>query len=154
MDNVTKIDRLVACVEDPSKVFYEWDSILETMTIPTYWKRKGTAVTLRSFGHQGNVVSLQPYTHILGMVYKIKIKGWIQTSNAFVFVADPCGLPSDVTDPYLVVAMASDIIDYDRVLRMIRSSEVHPCSFEVTATIGYRDRLRRTVRFDIPFDMV
>jgi hypothetical protein len=154
MDNVTKIDRLVACVKDPSKVFYEWDSILDTRSIPTYWKRKGTAVTLRSFGSQGNVISLQPYTHILGMEYKIKINGWIQTPHAFVFVADPCGLPSDVTDPYLVVAMASDILDYDRVLRMIRSSEVHPCSFEVTATIGYRDRLRREVRFDIPSDMV
>lgn len=153
MDLVTKISSLVACVQDSDDIFDWWKKKEGTPSIPKYWKRKGEIVVLKSFGSQGNVYDLKAYTHILGTKQDLTVKGWIRTPTSMVLVIDPKGLPSDLTNPYLVLAMPSDMIEYELVIKQIKSAKINPCQLKVNTTIGYRDKYRKIVRFDIPEEL-
>ena len=153
MDLITKISSLVACVREPEDLFLWWNKESNTPVIPTYWKKKGSAVVLKSFGSKGNVIDLQPYTSILATTVDINIKGWVSTSNAIVLVVDPKDLPSDIANPYLILAMSSDVMEYELVINQVKKGKLNVCEHTVKAQIGYRDRLRRIVRHDLPEEL-
>lgn len=153
MDLVTKISSLVANVINPVDLFQWWNTLEDTPSIPRYWKMKGEVAVLKSFGSNGTVIDLQPYTNLLATKKNIHIKGWVSTPNSIVLVVDPKGLPSDLLYPYLILAMSSDLMDYELIINQIKNNPVNPCQFSIPARIGYRDRLRRKVRFDIPEEL-
>ena len=153
MDLVTKISSLVACVQDTEEVFDRWYSIPNAPIIPSYWKKKGQAAVLKSFGSNGTVIDLKAYTALLGSKVDLKIKGWIATDNTIVLVVDPKSLPTDLANPYLILAMSSDLMDYELVINKIKRSKINSCSFTIGTKIGYRDKYRRMVRFDIPEEL-
>ena len=153
MDLITKISSLVACVDDSQDILNWWESQPNTPNIPRYWKMKGELAVLKSFGSNGNAISLKPYTSILGMKHDLNIKGWVTTPTSIVLVVDPEGLPTDLLNPYLILAMSSDVMDYDLVINQIKTGQVTPCRLKVPATIGYRDKYRRMVRYDLPEEL-
>lgn len=153
MDLITKISSLVACVDDAQDIFDWWESQPNTPTIPRYWKMKGEIAVLKSFGSRGSVISLQPYMSILGTKHDLSIKGWVSTSNTIVLVVDPKSLPSDLQNPYLILAMSSDVMDYELIINQIKSGQVNPCQLKVPVKIGYRDKYRRMIRYDIPEEL-
>lgn len=152
MDLITKISSLVACVES-SELFEWWETESDTPRIPSYWKKKGTFAVLKTFGSNGTVIDLRPYTSILGTKQTLKIKGWVSTSNEIILVVDPKSLPTDTESPYIILSMASDMIEYELVINQIKSGAINPCSYSILSTIGYRDKYRRIVRFDIPEEL-
>ena len=152
MDLKTKISSLVACV-DSSDLFDWWLSLSDTPHIPSYWKKKGSFAVLKTFGSNGTVIDLMPYTSILGTKQTLTIKGWLSTSNEIILVVDPKSLPTDTESPYIILAMSSDIMEYELVVHQIKSGAINPCSYSIPSTIGYRDKYRRIVRFDIPEEL-
>jgi hypothetical protein len=153
MDLITKISSLVACVDDSDDLFEWWKTVSDTPPIPSYWKKKGSLAILKSFGSKGTVINLQPYTTILGTKQTLHIKGWVATPNIVVLVIDPKGLPTDLVNPYLILTMSSDLMGYDLIIKQIKSGKMNPCQYTIPATIGYRDKLRRMVRYDIPEEL-
>jgi hypothetical protein len=153
MDLITKISSLVACVQDSEDILDWWEAQAETPSIPRYWKEKSSVVVLKSFGSNGNIFNLKSYTHILGTKQELTIKGWIATPTSMVLVVDPKSLPSDLKNPYLIVAMSSDMMEYELVIKQIKRAKVNPCQLKVLTTVGYRDKYRKIVRFDIPEEL-
>ena len=153
MDLITKISSLVACITEPEDLFFWWDREPNTPTIPSYWNKKGSVAVLKSFGSKGSVIDLKPYTSILATKQTIHIKGWISTPTAVVLVVDPKDLPTDIASPYIIMALPGEIIDYELIVHKIKAGKMIPCKHQVEAKIGYRDKYRRTVRFDIPEEL-
>lgn len=153
MDLITKISSLVACVDDSDELFEWWNTLSNTPRIPSYWKKKGSVAVLKSFGSNGTVINLQPYTTILGTKQTLNIKGWVASSNIIVLVVDPKDLPTDIANPYIILAMSSDVMDFELVINQIKKSDVVPSQFTVPTTIGYMDKYRRIVRYDIPEEL-
>jgi hypothetical protein len=153
MDLVTKISSLVACVDDSNELFEWWNTLSSTPNIPRYWKKKGEVAILKSFGSNGTVIDLQPYTAILGTKRTLNITGWLAIQNIIVLVVDPKDLPSDLANPYIILAMSSDVMDFELVINQIKKGRIVPSQFTVPTTIGYMDKYRRTVRFDIPEEL-
>ena len=153
MDLITKISSLVACIREPEELFLWWKRDPKTPTIPSYWKKKGSVAVLKSFGSNGSVIDLKPYTSILATSQTIHIKGWISTPTAVVLVVEPKDLPTDITNPYIIMALPGEIMDYELVAHKIKKGTMIPCDLQVEAKIGYRDKYRKTVRFDIPEEL-
>jgi hypothetical protein len=153
MDNKLKISGLVAQVEDPTAIHEWWDSLPNTPHTPSYWKKMGRVVMLRHFGSQGTVVDLQPFTSILARKKTLVVKGWVRTRDAIILVIDPQDLPTDVSSPYLILSISGDVVDPDRIVSEVKTSHVNPCRHEFEVKVGYRDRLLKRVRFDIPNEL-
>jgi hypothetical protein len=154
MDNRTKITTLSAEVLDRASLMKWWSKVKDAPTIPTYWKGRGHRATLKVFGSNGNVCDLTPYTTILGTKKKMRVKGWLKTNRAIVLVLDPMGIPTDLENPYLILSSEGDLVNPELVKYMIQNVPINPSSFELDVKIGYVDRLRRTIRFDIPEDLL
>lgn len=153
MDLITKISSLVACITEPEDLFLWWSKEPNTPTVPPYWNKKGSVAVLKSFGSKGSVIDLKPYTSILATKQTIHIKGWISTPTAVVLVVDPKDLPSDIENPYIIMALPGEVMDYELIVHKIKTGKMTPCKHQVEAKIGYRDKYRRTVRFDIPEEL-
>jgi hypothetical protein len=153
MDLATKISSLVACVDDSSELFEWWDTLSDTPNIPSYWKKKGTVAILKSFGSNGTVIDLQPHTTILGTKRTLNITGWIAGSNVIVLIVNPKDLPTDIDNPYIILAMSSDVMDFELVINQIKRGKVASSQFTVPTTIGYMDKYRHVVRYDIPEEL-
>ena len=153
MDLITKISSLVACIREPEELLLWWRSELNTPPIPSYWTKKGSVAVLKSFGSNGSVIDLKPYTSILATKQTIHIKGWISPPTAIVLVVDPKDLPTDIANPYIIMALPGDLMDYELILHKIKTGKMIPCKHQVEAKIGYRDKYRRTIRFDIPEEL-
>ena len=153
MDLITKISSLVACIREPEELFLWWNREPNTPTIPSYLRKKGSVAVLRSFGSNGSVIDLKPYTSILATKQTIHIKGWISTPTAVVLVVHPKDLPTDIANPYIIMALPGEIMDYELIVHKIKTGKMIPCKHQVEAKIGYRDRYRKTVRYDIPEEL-
>jgi len=152
-DLVTKISSLVAEVNDPESLLEWWDSVPNTPAIPTYWKRKGERAVLLSFGSRGSIIDLRQYTTILGREKTLILNGWISTPTFIALTIDPNGLPSQALYPFLIVATSSDFFDPERMDYDVKTLKRNPINHSVQATIGYADRMRKKVRFDVPQDL-
>ena len=153
MDLITKVSSLVASIIEPNDLHTWWATQQNTPSIPSYWKKKGAVAVLKSFGSNGSVIDLKAYTSLLGSKVKVHIKGWVSTPTSMVLVVDPKDLPSDIINPYIILAMPSDVMDYELVINQIKRSQVNPCSINVEAKIGYCDKYRKLIRFDIPEEL-
>ena len=153
MDLSTKISSLVACIREPEELFLWWNKESNTPNIPRYWTKKGSVVVLKSFGANGSAIDLKPYTSILSTDQTIHIKGWISTPTAVVLVVEPKDLPTDISNPYIIMALPGDVMDYELIAHKIRTGKMIPCTHQVKAKIGYRDKYRKLVRFDIPEEL-
>lgn len=153
MDLVTKISSLVACIRDRDDLFAWFINEPNTPRVPSYWKKKGSVVVLKSFGSKGTVIDLKAYTHLLATEQTIHIKGWISTPTAIVLVVDPKDLPTDISNPYIIMSLPGDVMDHELVLHKIKNKEMIPCTHQVKAKIGYRDTNRRMIRYDIPEEL-
>jgi len=152
-DLVTKISSLVAEVNDPESLLEWWDSVPNTPAIPTYWKRKGERAVLLSFGSRGSIIDLRQYTTKMGREKTLIINGWISTPTFIALTIDPNGLPSQALYPFLIVATSSDFFDPERMDYDVKTLKRNPINHSVQATIGYADRMRKKVRFDVPQDL-
>ncbi len=153
MDLITKVSSLVACIREPEDLLLWWEKEPNTPTIPQYWTKKGSVAVLKSFGSNGTAIDLKPYTTILASNQTIHIKGWISTSTAVVLVVEPKDLPTDISNPYIIMALPGDLMDYDLIAHKIKTGKMTPCKHQVEAKIGYRDKYRRSIRFDIPEEL-